>query len=974
MSTDIKLRTAIHLALGLSAGALAFSHTPNVFAQDAADANAGDEDTVEEVIVTGSRIKRANLEGANPVTVVDRAQMEVTGLTDVGDLLQSMPSMSGSPIGTTTNNGGNGSVTIDLRGMGANRTVTLVNGHRTVDGGDFQAIPSTMIERVEILKNGASAIYGADAVAGVVNIITRRDFDGLEFSAQHAEWDNTHSANQDTASVIAGKEFAGGNFVFGAEYVEQDPAFQADVPWDFMKDSFYIYPEGCENQVAAPYDGTPSGGCYPIGSSAIPQGRWNFLTQGRFLVGTAASQPNEVGLIIPHDGRNYNYAPVNYLQTPYKRVNLFSEGHFELTDNIRFNAEIRGNFRESAQELAPTPYFSLFDPAFDGAFNGSSYHGISEQNYYLRRAVDAYNAANGTSLFYEPARDIRRRMFEQPRRFEQSITQYEFIAGLEGVFNDIDWDVFVNQGYRSREDQDFGQYVGDRLSKALGPSADLDGDGSPECYTDINDPSTLITGCVPLNIFGGGEVVRETGEVLTGSVTQDMLNYITATLTDHSITKVTLAGVNLSGSLWDLPGGEFGWAVGYNHWYQFFKSSPDSGKASGSVTGNKGAGTQGSLTNDGFYVEVLAPLYDNGSQSIDLSASWRYDNYDQFSGDDTYQFGIELQIVDDLKLRATYGTVFRAPTIGDLFGGQSDSFPTFTDPCAPDSSGSIAQFCDQVAPGDENQLLARVGGNPLLQPEKGDTTTIGVVWTPEIGDHNFTATVDYFEISLDDAISSLGVQFILEDCYERGVTASCNLITRRSADYGIQQVLDGGLNVAQQGAKGVDTELSWSYDASFGQVSAAVLWSHLIERTKIPFAGAPEQDFSGRYVDPTQADGGAYAKDKANFTLQWTYNDFSVSYLAEYIDGLDADTFCNCGAGNRPDGTYIQDISSKTYHDIVASYNFDALGTNTQITAGITNFTNEAPPFMDTGFNATTDPSTYRLFGRGYYVRLKWKY
>jgi outer membrane receptor protein involved in Fe transport len=944
-------------------------------AQEDQDENA--EDLLEEVIVTGSRIPRADVDSASPVTVVDRTFMEVTGLTDIGDLLQSMPSMSGSPIGTTTNNGGNGGVFVDLRGMGVNRTLTLINGMRVVDGGDYQSVPSTMIERVEILKDGASAVYGADAVAGVVNIITRRDFSGVEVTGQYADWFDTDGGAQSTFGLIAGKEFDSGNFVFGGEYVDQKDAYQADTPWDFQKDSYYIYPEGCEKQLTAPYDGTPSGGCYRSGSSAIPEGRFNLLTQGRFLVGTPATQPYEVGLIIPHDGRNYNYAPVNYLQTPYKRTNVFAEGHFDITDNVRFNSEFRANFRESAQELAPTPYFTVSDPGYLGTFNGVAYNGMSEDNYYLRRAIDTYNAANGTSLFYEPAQDLRRRMFEQPRRFTQEIVQYQFMFGLEGSFNDMNWDAFINQGYRSRTDQDFGQYVSARLGPALGPSADMDGDGQPECYGDVNDPDTLIAGCVPLNLIGGGEVVRDTGQVVVGTVTQDMLDYITAVLTDTYVSKATTGGASLTGSNFELPGGELGWAVGYSYWQQEYKSSPDSGKATGSVTGNKGEGTQGKLTNNAVYMELLAPLYDNGTQNVYLKGGLRYDDWDAFDGDWTYQLGLEFQATEDIKLRGTYGTVFRAPTISDVYGGQGDSFPTGSDPCADNGSG-IAAGCAAEAPADEGQLRSRVGGNPNVQPEKGDTFTAGVVWTPEFGDHGITMTVDYWKINLEDGISSYGIEFILNDCYVNLNPSSCDLVFRRANDYGIDYIVDLTENVSEQGATGIDTELRWSYNASYGQWDAGLLWSHLLERTKRENPDAEEDDLSGRYTDPTAEDGGAYPKDKVNFSLAWTRNDWQVSWLVEYISGLDADTFCNCGdgGGNTPaqDGTYIQKVDSYLYHDIVASYTFDSWGSTTRLSAGITNVGDEEPPFIEEGFNATTDVATYRQFGRGYYLRLKWTY
>jgi iron complex outermembrane recepter protein len=971
MFSNSKLQTAVRLGLGMGAGAIAVGLSPGALAQDTA---AQADEVLEEIITTGSRIKRADIDSASPVTVLKRDDILATGVTDVGNIIQRMPSMSGSPIGTTTNNGGNGSVQIDLRGMGVDRTLTLINGHRTVDAGDYQTIPANMIERVEILKDGASAVYGADAVSGVVNIITRKDFDGVEINAETADWFNTDAGAQQSIGLIVGKTFDSGSVIFGAEFVDQEASYQADTPWDFMQDSYYIYPEGCERHPTLPYDGTPSGGCYPIGSSAIPQGRFDILGDQRYLIGTVASNPYEAGLMIPHDGRNYNYAPVNYVQTPYERTNIFAEAEFEVSDNVRFTMEFRGNNRNSAQELAPTPYFSITDPAYDGFFDDGSgtltpYHGISEDNYYLRQAIDNYNAANGTALGYAPAIDVRRRMFEQPRRFTQDIAQYQFNAGFNGTFNDMDWDVYVNKGYRSRQDQDFGQYAGARLALAMGPSADLDGNGIPECYGDVNDPGTLITGCVPINFFGGGEVVRETGQPTASSVTQDMLDYISFTLNDSYLTLSDQAGASISGSAFSLPGGDLGWAAGVDYWKQEYTYTSDSGKSSSAVSGNKTSPTHGILTNKSVFVEVLAPVFDNGNQSLDLKAGLRYDDWNAFDGDSTYQLGVEFHLVEDLKFRSTYGTVFRAPTITDLYAGLFDNFPTFSDPCAPANiAGSPG--CAQVAPGDEGQLLARQGGNPFLQPETGDTTTVGLVWTPEFGESGMTVTLDYWNIQLKDGISSLGVQYILEDCYVNQNQASCDLVTRRSADYGIQQVLDGPLNVSEQGAKGVDTEVRWDMDTSVGQWQAAVLWSHLLERTKTPYAGADEEDLSGRYTDPTAEDGGAYAADKINYSVQWLWNDFSVGYLGQYISSLDADTFCNCGAGNRPDGSYVQKIDSLLYHDLVASYSFSGW----TVSGGVTNLTDEAPPYMDVGFNATTDPPTYRMFGRGYYLRASYQF
>ncbi len=997
-SNTNNLRTAVRLGLGIGASALAVGLAPNAMAQDV---NA--DEPIEEIITTGSRIKRADLDSASPVTVISREVLLAQGITDVGNLLQSMPSMSGSPIGTTTNNGGNGSVQIDLRGMGVDRTLTLINGKRSVDGGDYQTIPANMIERVEILKDGASAVYGADAVAGVVNIITRRDFEGLEFTLQNADFFDMDNGEQNSIGVIAGKTFEGGNIVFGAEFVDQSQAFQSDAPWDYFQNSFYIYPEGCEAQIAAPYDGTATGGCYPIGSSRIPESRLSFFSvrdindngtptntaddfpnpgdhagNGLFLVGTAATQPYTVGTIIPHDGRTYNYAPVNFIQTPYERTNVFVETNFELTDTVRFNAQVRGNFRESKQELAPMP-FTGGDPMHDGFFVNpttgvnTAFTGVSQDNYYLVQAITAHNAnpANAANqLAFEPLVNPRRRMIETNRTFTQNITQIQAVVGLEGTFNDMDWEVSYNRGYRSRTDVDAGQFSGARLHNALGPSADLDGNGQPECYTDVTDPNTLITGCVPLNMFGGGVVDPVTSQPVTTTMTQDMIDYVSVDLIDHFTSTMDTASASISGSAFDMPGGEMGWAVGLGYWGQTFSGQPDSGKQSGAVTGNVGAGTNGSLYNTSVFAEVLLPAFDNGTQSLDLKGGARFDEWNAFDGEATWQFGIEFQAIESLKFRATAGTIFRAPTISDLFGGIVDNFPQFTDPC---SAANIATSpgCTQIAPVTDSQVNTQVGGNPAIIPETGETFTAGLVWSPEFGDSDTTVTVDYWTVDIEDGISSLGVDKILTDCYVSQIASACNLVTR-GADFSLASVFDTSLNVAEQGAQGIDTEVRWAIDSNIGSWSAAVLWSHLLERTKTGVPGEAEVDLSGRYTDPTAEDGGAYAVDKFNYSLQWSRNNLSVGYLGEYVSGLAADTFCNCFAGNAVDANgnpvYIQNVPHVLYHDVVVNYTFEQTGTN--IAAGFTNITDEEPPFIEVGFNATTDPATYRLFGRGYYVRL----
>jgi outer membrane receptor protein involved in Fe transport len=668
--------------------------------------------------------------------------------------------------------------------------------------------------------------------------------------------------------------------------------------------------------------------------------------------------------LVPYDGRTYNYAPVNYLQTPFERFNLFADGKFEVTDNIEFFASVRANFRDSAQELAPLPYDSATDPAYDGSFGATAYHGMSENNFYLAAAQAAAGLAS------QPLTDVRRRVTETTRRFTQDITQWQGVFGFEGTlgdvgaFSDLDWNVTYNKGYRARTDQDFGQFYGPNLANAMGPSADLDGDGTPECYGDIADPTTLITGCVPINLVGG----FNNG---VGTVTQDMLDYVSVDLIDQFTWEQDIASAVISGSAFELPAGQVHWAFGGGWWLQSFEYNPDSAKQLDQVTGNTGAGTDGELESYNLFFETSIPVYDNGQQQFNLQGGVRYDDYDQFSAETTWQVGGHFQVVSAVKLRGTVGTVFRAPAIDDLFGGIVDSFPTYSDPCIPAAGQPLPPGCAQVGVQLDQQLLARVGGNPDLTPETGDTYTVGAVFTPTVPMGDFSATVDWWKTKIDDGISSLGVQFILDDCYIRQNAASCALITR-TANYDIDNVRDTQLNVAQQEASGIDVELNYALSTDVGDWDASIMWTHLLDRSKVPFEGAATLHLDGRYTDPTAEDGGAYAEDKLNYTLRWSRDvgpgNLTLSYLGQFISGLDADTFCNCGPIGVAEGAYIQDIDSVLYHDIVGSYQFP---TQTRVTFGITNLTDEKPPYIEIGFNATTDPSTYRMFGIGYWFRLE---
>jgi iron complex outermembrane receptor protein len=961
-----RLAMAVKVALGVSTG-LAF-YGANSFAEE-------DASSIEEVVVTGSRIKQADFDNANPVTVISREDLLVTGMTDVGDLIQRLPSMSGSPIGTTTNNGGDGSVRVDLRGLGAGRTLNLVNGLRMVDGGDFQTIPSAMIERIEVLKDGAAAAYGADAVAGVINVITRQDFEGFEIEGLMADGFDMKDGQQQSISFIAGKAFDEGHIAFGAEFVDQSQAFQSDAPWDYFQSPTVIYPGGCENQPAAPYDGTPQGGCYFYGSSRIPEGRLNFSGLGTYM--------NEDGSgITPYDGRYYNYAPINYIQTPYEKTNIFASLRFNITDDIELTANVRTNDRSSAQELAPLPFNSPTDPAYDGVWNreavfgfdldgngtigtvgtgaaevddARSYSGISPDNYYLQQAITAAGldgAVNWTvdedgdpdenigGLAGVPVSDARRRMVETNRRFEQAINQTQVDMKLTGSVTDtMSWEVFLNHGRRTGKYDDLGQFVGTNLTNAMGPSK-LDANGNLGCYGDINDDATLIAGCVPFNFFGGAY-----------SVTQEMIDYVSINLIDTTRYELDQWGAVLTGEGFELAGGSIGWAAGYEYRREAYALSKDSNKQNNGVTGNKGLSTDGSYKSDSLFVELIAPVTDNFEASLGV----RYDDFSSYGDDTTAKIGLRWDVTDELAFRGTWGQVFRAPTVSDLYGGRSDSFPTAQDPCAADTpAAGCAQQSEQL----DSQLLSKVGGNPGLIAETGETTTLGVVYRPTFGNLETSFTLDFWQVELEDAITRLGVQYVLNDCYVTGNTGSCGFVNRR-ADYSIAFVENTNYNAAIYEMSGIDFQVDANLSTDIGEWAGSLLWSHNNNYDLQSFPGDSKSDIVGRYT------GSAFAEDKMNASVSWSRNNLTISYLAEYIGELSSDVTFGIYLDN-----YQQQIDAEVYHDVVIDYRLGE-DAKTSITLGLTNITDEAPPYLDQGFNANTDPSTYRMFGSSYYLRLK---
>lgn len=963
MHTNSKLAKSVRLALMYGATATAFSGVSVAVAQDQADTNTAER--TERIQVTGSRLRQSDIEGANPVSVISGDELTAAGVVDLGDYVQRMPAMSGSPIGTTTNNGGSGAVTVNLRGLGSARTLVLVNGRRTVDGGDFQTIPTSAVERIEILKEGASTAYGADAVAGVVNVILKNDFDGVRVSYQRKEALDVSGSTEEGFSVLMGRTFNGGNFTAAFDYAEQDPIYQGDVSSvPFLQNPWYIEdPESFRQNGLIP-PGTDGANVFASGSSATPCGWFQVASRDTAQTlrpcmdadGGASWDPS--GFTPTADdyddfvggGQNndtYNFAPVNYLQTPYTKFNGVISANMEVNRDVNAYADIRFNKRTSAQELAPTPFFSIFDTP--GLV-------IPEDNYY--------------NPFGEDVLAYRRRINDNgaSRRFDNDVTQIQTTLGLEGVLaNQYYWDVSYSKGYRTTTGVDFGQLYSPNLADAIGPSFE-DDEGNIVCGT----PDAVIDGCVPFNFFGG-----------TGSISEEMLAGVSAPLVDNTTSELDQLIGNISGDIMELPAGALQLAVGYEYRREELVANVDSGKFMESVSGNTGAGVSGNLTTNSQYLEASIPLlaYQPFAEMLEAKVGIRRDDNSIFGDNVTTSLGIRWQPVSELLVRGTYGDVFRAPTVGNLFSPAGDSFPSATDPCSQGNWGDLdgdqrAQCIATGAPADgvetsDTQVRARVGGNPDLQPEEGTSLTLGFAYSPDFL-QGFNVTVDYWSFDIDDVISSVTASQSLTGCYTGFVDALCDNINRVEGTGFIESIDAAAANLANQKASGVDTEISYSFDTDYGRFRTFMGWTHLLERETTRFAtqGFAVQELKG-YHDLSSSE--TYAENKINFRVDWVMNNWTANYAVEWIDGVDYEANFFEGGFENIDGNdkyvfgEIIGVPSQIYHDVTVAYDF---AQGSRVSVGITNLFDKAPPFIDAGFNASTDPSTYRLFGRTAFLRL----
>jgi len=739
--------------------------------------------TLGTIVVTGTHISDVDLATEHPLQVISKADIQRTGLTSVADIVQSLIVAGGQAMNRNINNGNNGELTVNLRSLGSNRTLVLVNGHRwaaDVDGRvDLSAIPLALVERIEVLKDGASAIYGSDAIGGVVNIITRRNYVGTEAGVYAGETDHGDGRRVE-GDFSLGRSGEKWNASFGVQYSKDDPVFA-----DTRQISSVPAP-------GLPLDATGS----PIsqyGIFLIPVPPPDYFDPVVLTQGRPGTSPSDFHIINPATDLNYNFVPWNYLQTPQTQRSAFGQFRWEFSPTLAFNADALFNQRQSAQQLAPpTVQFSDFKWP---AGNPQAFE-VSPQNLYNPFGTPVV-------LVYTRWPD------SEPRRFQQTVNTTHLHFGFDGSLElwgrDWDWSADATQT-QSLQSEFAGPYADNaRLQLAVGPSF-RDAQGVAHCGT----PDDVIAGCVPLDLFTG-----------PGRFTQAMLDYLNVNVRNHQSARSDSFDLGVTSTLADLPAGPLGFAAGVERRLERGTDQPDplvaTNEANG--TGETYGPTNGAYSVNEAYLELDLPLLKDLplARQLGFDLATRYSDYSSFGSTDNSKIGLRWKPNDDLLVRSTWSQGFRAPSIFEAYGGAVDGTgENVTDICATQGGYSpppaVAANC--LAHGvpanvpDFFDTLTATGSNPALLPERSRSLTAGFVYSPHWLP-GLDLSADWYRIQIRNAIGNPGAQYFVDACYEQNDPAACAHIIR-APDGDLQHVtainenIPGGIET-----DGGDFGLNW---------------------------------------------------------------------------------------------------------------------------------------------------------------------
>ena len=927
---------------------LGFAHGQALYAQDIV---AAEDETLQEVVVTGSRLARRDFTSPSPIATVGREALLTTGQPTLESALNRLPQVT-PDFDRTANNPGDGTARVNLRNLGSNRTLVLLDGRRLMPSGvgnavDVNNISQMLIERVEVITGGATTVYGSDAVAGVVNFITRRDFDGLQIDLSGYTTGEGDSQTVD-AGLAWGTDFAGerGHVVLFGGYLDREATFAdergitavayAD-PWDgsplverlsaFTPDGVILFPPVDLGSGPGPVRFTPSGLPVPYVEAA--------------------------------DG--YNFAPDNYLQVPLERVSAGLVLDYGLSDSLEAYAQLTWADNRSRQTLAPVPVGDAYLTNWDSPVL------TPEARALFRDSLIPFAAPGLPPNLVGYA--LGRRLKELgPRIIENEFDYTRVVAGLRGKLAagwDFDlWTIYARNEQRYRFTNDASA---SRLQQAL-----LVNPLTGECYV----PSG---GCVPADVFGAGRLSPAAVEFLR------LDPFVNESVRDQSVVSGYVRGAPFT-----LPAGDAELALGFAWRRDDGRLGVDEGLFAGDSLGYlPRAGVDGEESVAEVYAEALLPLATGrpGLERLDLELGARYSDYDNAGSATTWKAGLQWQPVPELRLRTMFQRSVRAPNLFEAFQEQGSRTGVYVfdapsdDPCsaaADPVANGLREACiatglpaDQVGvfeatPGYPVTFL--FGGNPSLEPEEADSFTAGVVFSSEAFD-GWRLAVDYFDIEIEDTIGPLDATLVCFDPLNEG-NLFCDNFTRDPDDYNISGVDEPYVNRGLLTSRGLDTRVG--YQA--GAVSVDVLWTHMLETAVQQYPGGREWDCAGRFGWPCTGaiDGATYPTNRVTTFVGYAVGELGIDLTWRWIGSTDnAAPLASSLRGVDDPVLVTADTGDRHYLDLGVSYDFTDALTARLVVA---NLNDMSPPMMADAVNSNnTDTAMYDVFGRSYSLRISWR-
>jgi outer membrane receptor protein involved in Fe transport len=957
---------------------------------------------LEQVFVTGSRIARPDFDSASPIVSVTQEFFRRGGSPTVESQLNTLPQFVPSYTSTSNNPGNNGQANVDLRGLGTPSTLVLVDGKRLIPANgdgvvDLNIIPSSLIESVEIITGGASAVYGSDALAGVVNLKLKRKFDGFQIDGTWGQTDRS-DGTQYEAGLTAGTNFAAGrgSVVGFVGYADRELVTQGDR--DFSKYALlYVEPGNGtlgpgnaflpagnffleEGIVAFPGSNEPSPQefedlmghyGYTAGDLAgqVPyQNLFGFNTDGTLFtsgdesyagtgqLGVANFRGVRDPVTFNDSVYSYNFAPPNALQLPLERNSAFARAEFELTDSARVYAQGLYSDYSVTTQLAPAALFSGVLIPVDNPY-------VPED---LKRLLDSRPDPSGDIEFYKRLSELG------PRIMEDTYDVYQLTLGLSGtIFGDWEYDAYVQQGANDRENRQTGNVL---LSRA-------------EELTFAPDGGESI--CGGFDPFG------------LGSISPECLDYISVAASNHASVDQAIVEASLSGPLLELPAGELRAAFGI--FYKEDKYQYVSSPVASVFLPDGRPDIQGFLASDDIqgddhnvdvWGEVLVPLLRDvpGVSSLEAVLGYRLSDYASAGRFDSWKAELLYQPIEAIRLRGSYQQAIRAPSVYELYLPQLPTFSDFfffeegVEPCdatsvarsGPEAASVEALCIEQGVPAavmpdfsdSDGEMSGVTGGNPDLGPEEATTSTLGVVWTSRFSHalvSNLQVSLDWYRIEITDKIWPMSSNQYVQYCYDARYNPDfspsnqwCAMFARDPVTGEIEDIRDINWNAFNWETSGLDLQVDWRFDLGPGQVGVSWFVSWLDNWTESAVDSSALTEYSGTIGAGV---GFSYPEWKSNLHLSYAWRDLTLGAGWRYVDAM-TDVF-----------ERDFQVPSVDYFSLDASYEFSSGPLEgLSFVLGVENLTDEDPPILASPAQANTDTSQYDVFGRSYFVSLRYSF